>query len=207
MGMRIKTAIGYGLSLDGLDRYWLSNRWSNEDGFDALSQTIVDDILTNKPKDRSKSAMTSDHIFFGPKSQEERPFSLEKHIFYDDEFFMPDHVLIHPFPFGEKWSRSDDDIDYFRDLTFQGDEALQPIWKETKRAIYPYTGLMRPNPEWHLGIESYMESCYMDGNTTNLTAFVPLQIMFVIKHLFRIPEEELISHFMRITPVYARWWS
>lgn len=220
MGLRVKTAIGYGLDLTGLDKKNLHGRWEGEETlWDVLSEKILQDIRNSKASDDMKTGMFSERIFFSEKYQDracltenrEIPFHLDKCVDYDEEFLDKDKILFRPYPFGRKWFRSDDDIDYFvSGILDPLLPATETVWEETKRGIYPYIGLMRKNPDWHLGVETYMESCYMDRDpdyVDSLTTAVPLQLMFFVKHLFAVPDEELLDVFFQIKPVFARWWS
>lgn len=213
MGMRIHVSIGYGFDLTGQNKEHLVNRWEGDESlWDRLSEEIVEDIRKSQD-DSEKSLSMSDRIFFGKNwhkndNPERKPFHLGDFVDYDSEFLGEDRIIFRSYPFGRKWHRYDDDIDYFQAGCFgELGEPTDVIWRETKRSIYPHVGLMRPNPDWHMGVESYMQSCYMDGDTTDLTALVPLQVMFVMKHLLQIPEDRLVEEFMKVKPVYARWWS
>jgi hypothetical protein len=220
MGMRIQTAIGYGLDLTGLNREHLKNQYEGDEKlWDRLTKDILKDIRASEPKDEQKNALLSDKIFFGEGYQsksslegnKEIPFHLNNCILYNEEFFLEDKALILPYPFGRRWTRRDDDIDYYVSGILEPLlEPTQTIWEESQRCIYPHIGLMRRNSHYHLGVETYMESCYMDRDpeyVATLSPMVPLHILFFVKHLFQVDEKDLLDVFFRIKPTFARWWS
>jgi hypothetical protein len=214
MGMRINTAIGFGLDISGLNKDHLLNRYEGDKGlWGDLSNTILQDIRLHKED------LFSESIFFGERFQEKasldekhmKPFRIGNCVTYESEFLAEDKLLFQTYPFGERWSRYDDDIDYFvSGMLTPLLESTEVIWETTKHGIYPYNGLMRRNLDKPLGVEFYMDSCYMDRDEdyiASLTTAVPLQILFFIKHMLQVEEKDLLDVFFKVKPTFARWWS
>lgn len=214
MGMRIKTAIGFGLDITGMNQDHFRNRYdSDETLWDEITADILEDIRARK------GDMNGEGIFFNEGFQEQaalkenrmKPFHIENCFIYDSEFLDENKILFQPYPFGEKWSRHDDDIDRFVSGILS--PLLEPtdvIWETSKRGIYPYSGLMRRNPDKPLGVETYMESCYMDRDpeyVATLTTNVPLQVMFFIKHILQVDQKDILDVFFQVKPTFIRWWS
>jgi hypothetical protein len=200
MGIRIKTAIGYGVKLSAESVNFLRNELYHTETMLEISQKIIADVR--------EYAQSTDKIWFREKAQEKDPFNVKDYILFDEEFLFPDRAILLPHPFGKHWMRNDDNIDYFQAGIFpELGDMTDIVWRETKRGIYPYLGLMKANPDKPLGIETYMESCYMDKPHEHLIPYAPEQLMFYMKHLFGIPEERRVEEHLKLTPVYARWWS
>lgn len=213
MGMRIQTAIGYGLDLSGLNKDHLDNQYEGDEKlWDRLTDDILQDIRAHKKELRTES------IFFGEQHQEETslednrmvPFHIGNCVTYDSEFLDENKVLFQPYPFGSRWHRHDDDIDYFvSGMLLPLLEPTEVIWETTKHSIYPHVGLMRRNPDQPLGVETYMDSCYMDRDPeyiASLTTNVPLQVMFFIKHMLQVKDGNLLDVFFQVKPTFVRWW-
>lgn len=205
MGMKIKSAIGYGLNIKGMSKTVLNNRWSDEEAFESKTDEIIQAI--RKQPSETLHPFWSERMWFGENARKKYPFKFENSFIYDDEFLGEDYLLFKPHPFGsdDKWHRSDDAIDYFV-AGFDGEPKT--IWKQSQCSIYPYVGLMKENSDEFMGIETYMVSCYMSDPNLRDTVIpvVPRHIMFFLKALELVPESQLLQTFMQIRPTYAQWW-
>lgn len=210
MGMRVITAIGYGLNIAGMDKTTLRGRWDNEKQFDLKTDEIIQMVNDTKDEDHD-GIMMQDRMFFGDKRAAKFKFNFTECYDYDDEFFDEDYLMLYPHPFGSDWRRYDDSIDYFQSFLLQEQfgEPTDTVWKQSRMSLYPYSGLMRKDPTKFLGVDYYSEPFYtMDSEKMkDAIPHAPLHLMFYIKVLNLVPEDQLLDAFMQLRPTYARWWS
>lgn len=136
------------------------------------------------------------------------PEYLADMIVYDGEFGLADKVLFLPAGSREKWTRYGDLLDIFAyEAEHPGNTDLVPVWTEKHGTLYPYVGLMKPNPDMPLGIEKYWVPCYMDHpEHKDAVAWAPWHLWFLLKHLFDLSNEDTTNAFMRLRPTIYRYW-
>lgn len=221
MGMRIQVGLGYALDLfkHELDTDIFNSQHESDGVWRDLGFQIIQEVQNSKPKKEEqelrRDSMFTDRIHFSQKRLEDGDsFDLNELVDFQEEFFREDVAVFKPFPFGNRWKRRDDDIDYHQAgfLRDRIGEPTETILKRSIQGIYPYLGLMRLNEEWNYGVENFVEPFYVDrwekGDLQEEPIpYIPLQILIMIKHMFGLSEEKALECFMTMRPCYYRYWS
>lgn len=214
MGTRIHVGIGYGLIMSPSQQIQMERFDHSEDSRDlTTTEEIMQDIRVSMAEDRS-----SDAIFFGEKYQskaienDSKPFHIRSCYEYQEEMFGPEKLVLYPYPFGPgKWHRWDDDIDYQMSQIFEKDfdaDMTESMWRESQRSFYPYEGklILDENEPKGYRKADYVETIVGDRKGLKMIPFIPEHLRYFLKHLLRIDGTELEETFLRLRPVFYRWW-
>ena len=225
MGIRIKKLMGYSLSLEEIgDKICAPNMEWNCDEFleserkwEEMCKEILDVQGRYSGDDWKKSPFTLERMYLemvrdGDKSQGEdyvldnlRTGMFYKFITYDNEFGDADTVLIRPLLSPKDWSRYDDAIDYI-EANLQGHNGEPKVIRHN-RTLYPFTNLMRKNPDSYMGIEEYWEPCYLDK--PKFKEAIPTctySVMLILKYMGLVPEDRLADAVMLLRPTVYSYW-
>lgn len=224
MGIRIKKVMGYSLSLKEVaysvcnpDMSWDNWEFLEDEGrwkamcdeilsFDYSSQGVKDPFLLERmylemARDDSCKIDRSDYALGRLKRGD-----LREYVTYDDEFGCKDTVLFQPLLASEDWRRYDDSIDYIE--AHLQNPSLEPKVMRHNRCLYPFTQLMRKNPDSFLGIEEYWEPCYLDNpKHKDAVPTCTYGVMMLLKYLGMVPEDRLADTIMLLRPTIYTYWS
>jgi hypothetical protein len=224
MGIRIKKIMGYSLSLkDVAEQVCAPNMsWDNwefrED--EGRWQAMCDEILSYEYSAHGHKdpfileRMYLEMIRDNPDRADSSDYSLNRlkrgslgeYVTYNSEFGCKDTVLFQPMLASKDWYRFDDSIDYV-EAHLQGETAGPKVVRHN-RALYPFTNLMRKNPDSFLGIEEYWESCYLDSpKHKDAVPTCTYGVMMLLKYLNMVPEDKLPDAIMLMRPTIYTYWS
>lgn len=203
MGIRMNKAVGWGLDLTGMNRSVIDNYEKLEDG--KRFERFKKDVLSYVSEHHDLVEKMTFHENMNP------PTELRSMIRYDPEFGLADKMLLMPSGQHENWHRYGDLLDVFEyeaRRIYDDPDWMMPEWNEKKGTLYPYSGLMRANPEEPYGIEFYWEPCYLDKERTkDAIPKAPMHLYFLIKHLELVPEDKLTETFLSLRPTIYIWFS
>jgi len=225
MGIRIKKMMGYSLCLKELnelnipiDMSWAGNEFLEDgDKWNLMCDEIISVAKEYKDKTDNPFFMESMYLkMIKEKSDEDisSDYSLSKlkngnfyqYINYDDEFGDKDTILFQPLIGCHQWYRYDNAIDYIEaslDETF-----MRPKVIRHNHTLYPFTNLMRKNPDSYLGIEQYWESCYLDNpDVKKAVPTCTYGVMLILKYMEIVPPEKLADAIMTLRPTIYSYWS
>lgn len=225
MGIRIRKKMGYSLSLKQLselripvDMSWKDNEFlEDKDKWNTMCDEIISVAKEYKHRKDNPFVLESMYLKMSKEKSDEdisSDYSLNKlkgsefyqYITYDDEFGDEDTILFQPLIGCEKWSRYDNDIDY---VEASLDETLMsPKVTRHNHTLYPFTNLMRKNPDSYLGIEQYWESCYLDKpDFKDAVPTCTYGVMLILKYMEIVPPENLADAIMSLRPTIYSYWS
>jgi hypothetical protein len=170
------------------------DNWKSPFPLDSMYLEMVRDGVSQEVRGRD---YVLDELFSG---------AFYKYITYDKEFGDKDTVVIKPLTAPRSWSRYDDDIDYV-ESQLSGNVG-EPLVVRHNRSLYPFTNLMRKNPDSYMGIEEYWEPCYLDK--PEFKGAVPsctYSVMLILKYMGIVPEDKLTDTIMLIRPTIYTYWA
>lgn len=204
MGIRMHLYVGYGLDMSqfpDLDRKMLDyDRLEDPALFETVKAAVFAEAEKNDDFFMEKAAF---HTNMRPATD------LADMAIYQNEFGDPDRLLLIPSTQKKSWSRYGNLLDAFlyeaqqKDMEFRMDTE----WLPHPGTLYPYAGLMKPNPEKPLGIEKYWVSCYLDHpEHKDAIAWAPWHLWFVLRTLFDLTDERTTEIFLALRPGIYRTW-
>jgi hypothetical protein len=224
MGIRIKKLMGYSLSLKELndlgipfDMSWHNNDFlEDEDKWNEMCEEILS-VYSQYGND-SNNPFVLEHMYLGmlketPKAFEKeyvvdrlRRASFYEFITYNDEYGDPDTILFQPLVSYKDWYRYANAIDYVE--ASLDDSLMKPKVVRHNHTLYPYSNLMKKNPDSYLGIEHYWESCYLDKpEFKDAVPTCTYSVMLMLKYMQIVSEENLADAIMTIRPTIYSYWS
>lgn len=210
MGTRMKVAVGYGLKLEGLNTSFVSEskNMENRTLFRHFTQHALADAEERKDIQDKMSMRFAIHP---SESRPKNPITaFYETVDYDPEFAFDDRLILYPLGYKEQWSRYGNLLDTFIwEATGPDDYEAIPEWVDKKGTLYPFIGLMRPNPDHPHGIEKFWEPCYLDKpEFKDSVPYAPMHLWHLIKHLKLTRDDAHTTEaFLSMRPVFMRWWS
>ena len=205
MGMRIKKALGYGISFSKVENEICVPNKENIRKY-LYDDGGIDDFLKSLGPLDKMDAMTQYEINFIENS-ESKIRDFYQLVQYDDEFLSEDCIIFQtPLCYSE-WNRSSDDIDYY-ELTFSNEDmSLEPTIKTSNVCLYPYTNLMKKDENGN--IEKYWVPCYRDDPELKETAipYVPEIVQKMVEYFEFVPKDRTTDLILTMRPTLATWFS
>lgn len=178
MGIRMHLLMGYGLDLSQLlhlNKAMLNyERLEDPDLFTEWRKAVLGYAETYHD--------TMEKMIFHDAMKP--PTCLADLVSYQDEFGDPDRLVLIPASSRKKFNRYGDmlDIHLYEAQHPDPDFGMTSEWIPHPGTLFPYVGLMKPNPEEPLGIEKYWVSCYRNHpDHKDAIAWAPWHLYFLIR--------------------------
>lgn len=207
MGIRIHKSLGYGLDLSKIPNIDILDTEEKIHEFYEMEPKDLYNILLCNVKKMPIAERELETLFI--KWSKKKTIVPYEHVIYDFEFGNENIVQFIPISqtANNQWKRYDDAIDYYDYIQRYGCDDLETKIEWIDNPLYPFTGLMRKNPELPFGIEKYHLPLYHDIDPTgNHIPIVPFHIMETIKILDIVPNEQLIDTFLSLRPCIYTYW-
>ena len=205
MGMRMNTAIGYGLDVSKLDLTYFREIRYEDDG-------QVKEFLRDVENFAFQNNDLKTKLLVHPTAINQNKISeFSDFVIYSEEFGVPNKILLMPPSMADRWMRYNDDIDcslYETLVRPNDDDWMKPEWKTKPGCLYPFFGLMKKDKKQPLGFTVYNEPLWLDKpNASKKIPVAPTILWFLIKHLKLAPEKSTTDIFLTLRPTFYRWWS
>lgn len=203
MGIRIHKSMGYGIDFNAFGMDVDLDRLRDFDFIENKLEKLINDEFVERGE---KMLRDSSEIMF--KLQRQEKIGLYENVVYDTEGGDPNILQIVPFSSTKLWKRYSDDIDHVEWGLNHPEWNMEPEVKWIDSPLYPYIGLMRPDPEKEFGVDFYWIPMYKDREETkNAIPSAPLSVYFILKHLNIVSDDKISQLFLSVRPCIYSYWS
>lgn len=202
MGIRLNMAMGYGLyplnfmSKEHMEECLRFDRLENSDLFEAIKQDLMD-----ASEDEEHPLSTMDKLAFHPNMNPAKEVYEMVRYRYDPELGLDDFVLLIPSGHLKIWNRYADPMDTYLMENVVDPDDYEPKVYPINSTLYPYIFLMKPDSGAPRGYSFYWESCWRDKEEfKDAIPGGPEHLWFVLKHVFRLSNQETTAMFLSLRP-------